>query len=90
MAWWEVLMPVGRTAKFSKIKLETAYIREMSIQLSSNRSGGHSCTQHANCALPQLETSVALCCDTTAHFIVDCYCPQHKVHLCNHAVESTS
>jgi hypothetical protein len=26
-------------------------------------------------------------CDKTAHFRVACYCPQHKVHLCNdHAV----
>jgi hypothetical protein len=26
-------------------------------------------------------------CDTTIHFRVDFYCPQHKVHLCNdHAV----
>jgi hypothetical protein len=26
-------------------------------------------------------------CDKTAHFRVDFYCPQHKVHLCNvHAV----
>jgi hypothetical protein len=28
-----------------------------------------------------------LCCDKTAHFKVDFYCPKHKVHLCNdHAV----
>ena len=63
-----------------------AYGREMNIQLSGNSSGGHSCSQHANCMLPQLETSVVLC-DKTAHFRVAFYCPQHKVHLCNdHAV----
>uniref|UniRef100_A0A8C7LEZ6 Proteasome 20S subunit beta 7 n=1 Tax=Oncorhynchus kisutch TaxID=8019 RepID=A0A8C7LEZ6_ONCKI len=34
-------------------------------QFSGNSSGGHSCRQHAICRLPQLETSVALCCDKT-------------------------
>ena len=70
----------------SQIVLEAAYGREINIQFSGNRSGGHSCSQHANCTLPQLETSVALC-DKTAHFRVAFYWPQHKVHLCNdHAV----
>ncbi len=44
---------VGCTAKFSETPLETAYGREMNIQLMGNRSGGHSCSQHANCTLPQ-------------------------------------
>ena len=37
----------------------------------------------ANCILPQLETSVALCCVKKLHILVAFYCPQHKVHLCN-------
>ena len=49
-------------------------------------SGGHSCSQHANCMHPELETSVALC-DKTAHFREAFYWSKHKVHLCNdHAV----
>uniref|UniRef100_A0A673WSE6 Nicastrin n=1 Tax=Salmo trutta TaxID=8032 RepID=A0A673WSE6_SALTR len=40
--------------------LEAAYGRETNIQLSGNSSGGHSCSQHSNCMLPQLKTSVAL------------------------------
>ena len=55
--------------------------------LSANSSGGHSYSQHADCTLPQLETSVALCCVTKLHILVSFCCPQHKVHLCNdHAV----
>ena len=33
-------------------------------------------------ASSKFETSVALCCDKTAHFGVAFYCLQHKVHLC--------
>ena len=51
--WSAVVRPVGRTAKFSKTTLETAYGREINIKFSGNRSGGHSCSQHANCTLPQ-------------------------------------
>ncbi len=47
---WSV---VGCTAKFSETPLETAYGREMNIQFTGNSSGGHSCSQHANCTLPQ-------------------------------------
>ncbi len=39
--------------KFSETPLETAYGREMNIQFMGNSSGGHSCSQHANCTLPQ-------------------------------------
>jgi hypothetical protein len=49
--------------------LEAAYGREMNIKLSGNRSGGDSCGQQANCTLPQLETSVALCCVTKLHIL---------------------
>uniref|UniRef100_A0A672KZ82 RING-type domain-containing protein n=1 Tax=Sinocyclocheilus grahami TaxID=75366 RepID=A0A672KZ82_SINGR len=47
-----VVRPVGCTAKFSETPLETAYGREMNIQFTGNSSGGHSCSQHANCTLP--------------------------------------
>ncbi len=48
-----VVRPAGCTAKFSETPLETAYGREMNIQFTGNSSGGHSCSQHANCTLPQ-------------------------------------
>ena len=51
--WSVIVRSVGRTAKFSKTMLEVAYGREINIQLSGNSSGGHSCSQHANCTLPQ-------------------------------------
>ncbi len=42
------------TAKFSETPLEMAYSREMvDIKFTGNISGGHSCSQHANCMLPQ-------------------------------------
>ncbi len=49
----EVGLPVGCTAKFSETPLETARGREMNIRFMGNSSGGHSCSQHANCTLPQ-------------------------------------
>ena len=65
LAWLHVVC--WRTAKFSKMGLEVAYGREINIQFSGNSSGGHSCSQHANCTLPQLETSVTLSCVTKLH-----------------------
>ncbi len=51
--WSMVMRPVGCIAKFSETPLETAYGREVNIQFTGNSSGGHSCSQHANCMLPQ-------------------------------------
>ncbi len=51
--WSAVVRPVGCTAKFSETPLEMVYGREINIQLTGNSSGGHSCSQHANCTLPQ-------------------------------------
>ncbi len=51
--WSAVVRPVRCTAKFSETPLEMAYGREMNIQFTGNSSDGHSCSQHANCTLPQ-------------------------------------
>ncbi len=51
--WSAVVRPVKCTAKFSETPLETAYGREMNIQFTGNSSGGHSCSHHDNCTLPQ-------------------------------------
>ncbi len=52
--WYAVVRPVGYIAKFSETPLEMAYGIEMNIQFTGNSSGGHSCSQHANCTLPQI------------------------------------
>ena len=59
-----VVRPVGRSAKPSKMTLEPAYSREINIKFSGNSSVGHSCSQHANCRLPQNASR----CDITPHF----------------------
>uniref|UniRef100_A0A4W5KEM7 Mitogen-activated protein kinase kinase kinase 1 n=1 Tax=Hucho hucho TaxID=62062 RepID=A0A4W5KEM7_9TELE len=80
------------TAKFSKTMLEVAYGRQMDIKFSGNSSGGHSCSQHANCTLPQLETCGNVLCDTTAHFRVAFYFPcltlPSLLFLCSRDMES--
>jgi hypothetical protein len=47
-----VVRLAGRTTKFFKMT-EAAYGIEMNITFSGNSSSGHSCSQHANCTLPQ-------------------------------------
>ncbi len=74
------------TTKFSETPLETAYGREINIQVAT--SLWHSCSQHANFTLPQIcDICGIVLCDKTAHFRVAFYCGQPKAHLCNnHAV----
>ncbi len=67
--WPVVVRLVGCTAKFSETPLETDFGREMNIQFTGNSSGGHSCSQHANCTLPQNATSVALPCVIKLHIL---------------------
>ncbi len=56
--WSTVVRTVGCTAKFSEMPLETAYGREIHIKFSGNSSGGHSCSQQANCKLHLLHCAV--------------------------------
>ena len=79
-----VVRLVGRTAKFSKMRFDAAYGREMDIKLSGNCSGRYSCMPIAR-SLKTRDICGILLCDKTTR--VNFYCPQHKVHPCNdHAV----
>ena len=67
--WSVVLMLVGHTDKFSKMTLEVAYGREINITSSGNILGGHSCSQHANCTLPQNLRHLWHCVVTKLHIL---------------------
>ncbi len=74
--WSVVASPVGCTTQFSETPLETA-----SLQFMNNSSDINSCSQHANCTLPQNLRHLWHCtvlCDKTAHFRVAFYCGQPK------------
>ena len=79
--------PVGHTVLPNSLKqhwrrlmLEKYILNYLAI------AGGHSCSQHANCTLPQNICGILLW-DKTTHFRLDFYCTQHKVHLFHdHAV----
>ena len=49
--------------------LEEAYGREICITFSGNSSGGHSCSQHANCTLPQHLRHLWHCVVTKLHIL---------------------
>ena len=51
--WSVVVRLVGCSAKFSEMFLERAYGGKINIQFMSNSSGGHSCSKHGNCMIPQ-------------------------------------
>ena len=51
--WSALVRRVACAAKLSEMHFETAYGREMNIQFTGNSSGGHFCSQHANCMLSQ-------------------------------------
>ena len=59
LAWLHVVCGCENscTDNFSKTTLEAAYGIEMNIQFSGNSSGGHSCSQNANCAPSKHEIS---------------------------------
>ena len=65
--WSAVVRPVGCSGKLSETPLVTAYGREVNIQFTGNSSGGHSCSQHANCTLPQNLRHLWLCCVIKLH-----------------------
>ncbi len=68
--------------------LETAYGREMNIQLMGKSSGGHSAVNMPiACSLKTYDICGIVLCDKTAHFRVAFYCGQPKTQLFNnHAV----
>jgi hypothetical protein len=50
---WSAVVRLPTKAGGSLTTLEASYGREININFSGNSSGGHSCSQHANCTLPQ-------------------------------------
>ncbi len=86
--WSAFVRPIGCTAKFSEMPLETVYGREINIQFTGNSSGGHpAVTMTIARSLKTCNICGIVLCDKTAHFRVAFYCGQPKAHLCNnHAV----
>jgi hypothetical protein len=85
---------VGRTAKFSKTMFEAAYGREMNIKLSGNRSGRDSCSQQANCTLPQnfrhrwhCVTNLHIC--ERPFIVLSTWCPGVMIMLFNKQVDGS-
>ena len=84
--WFTVLMPIGRTAKFSKTKLEAAYGRVVNT-LATALVDIPALSMPIARSLKTWDICGIVLCDKTAHFRWNFYCPQHKVHLCNdHAI----
>ncbi len=77
------MRPVGCTAKFSEMPLETAYGREMNIQFMGNSSGGHAVSMTIGRSLKTCDICGIVLCDKTADFRVVFYCVQPKAHLSN-------
>ncbi len=80
--WSAVAKPVGCTAKFSETPLEMAYGREINIQFTGNSSGGHSCSQHANCTLPQNLRHLCHCAVIKLHILEWPYIAASLRHTC--------
>ncbi len=83
-----VLGPVGCITKFSETTLEMASGSEVNIQFTGNGSGGHSCSQHANCILPQNLTAEALCYAIKVHILEWPFMVTSARHACGLGVKT--
>ena len=61
----DISKPLAHMSAICPVQLKPGFICEE--HTSTAFSGKHSSSHHANCTLPQLETSVALCCVTKLH-----------------------
>ncbi len=62
--WSAVVRLVGCTAKFSEMPWRRLMVEKLTLNSTGNSSGGHSCSQHANCTLPQNCDISGMCCVT--------------------------